>query len=61
MKTANKMLTIQETAERSGLSPYMIRKLVHSNDGQVFTVRIGEKYLLNWERFRAYLNGVSAV
>ena len=56
MKIENKMLTIQETAKRSGLSAYAVRRLARSKEGQVFTVRIGAKYLLNWERFKAYLN-----
>lgn len=50
------MLTIQETAERSGLSEYSVRKLARSKEGQAFTVRIGAKYLLNWERFTAFFN-----
>ena len=52
------MLTIQETAKRSGLSAYAVRRLARSKEGQAFTVKIGAKYLINWERFTAFFNCV---
>lgn len=51
------MLTIDQTAERSGLSAYAVRKLARSSEGRAFTVRVGTKYLINWEKFVAYFNG----
>ena len=50
------MLTIDQTAKRSGLSAYAVRKLARSSTGQAFTVRVGTKYLINWERFTAFFN-----
>ena len=50
------MLTIDQTAERSGLSAYAVRKLARSSEGRAFTVRVGTKYLINWEKFVAYFN-----
>lgn len=51
------MRTIDQTAERSGLSAYAVRKLARSSEGRAFTVRVGTKYLINWEKFVAYFNG----
>ena len=50
------MLTIDQTAKRSGLSAYAVRKLARSSTGQDFTVRVGTKYLINQEKFAAFLN-----
>ena len=50
------MLTIDQTAKRSGLSAYAVRKLARSSTGQAFTVRVGTKYLINWGRFTAFFN-----
>lgn len=50
------MLTIDQTAKRSGLSAYAVRKLARSSTGQAFTVRVGTKYLINQEKFAAFLN-----
>ena len=50
------MLTIDQTAKRSGLSAYAVRKLARSSKGQAFTVRVGMKYLINWGRFTAFFN-----
>lgn len=50
------MLTIDQTAKRSGLSAYAVRKLARSSTGQAFTVRVGTKYLINQEKFTAFLN-----
>ena len=50
------MLTIDQTAKRSGLSAYAVRKLARSSTGQAFTVRVGTKYLINQENFAAFLN-----
>lgn len=50
------MLTIDQTAKRSGLSAYAVRKLARSSKGQAFTVRVGTKYLINWGRFTAFFN-----
>ena len=53
------MLTIDQTAKRSGLSAYAVRKLARSSKGQAFTVRVGTKYLINWGRFTAFFNCVA--
>lgn len=50
------MLTIDQTAKRSGLSAYAVRKLARSSTGQAFTIRVGTKYLINQEKFAAFLN-----
>lgn len=50
------MLTIDQTAQRSGLSAYAVRKLARSKQGQAFTVKVGAKYLLNWQKFTAFFN-----
>ena len=54
--TFPEMLTIDQTAKRSGLSAYAVRKLARSSTGQAFTVRVGTKYLINQEKFAAFLN-----
>lgn len=49
------MLTITETSKRTGISYDFIRKMCLSN--QIVYVRAGTKYLINWQRFKEYLNG----
>lgn len=48
------MLSIRETAERTGLSKTYIRKLCW--DRKISFVKTGTKYLINLERFIEYLN-----
>ena len=48
------MLTIRETAQRSGLAVHYVRKLCLRE--KVCAVRAGKKYLLNFEKFIEYLN-----
>ena len=50
------METIDTTAKTFGLSSYQVRKLARSKRGAVFTVKIGNRYLINQERFTAFLN-----
>lgn len=50
------METIDKTAEIFGLSSYQVRKLARSKRGSAFTVKIGSRYLINQERFTAFLN-----
>ena len=50
------METIDTTAKTFGLSSYQVRKLARSKRGAAFTVKIGNRYLINQERFTAFLN-----
>lgn len=50
------METIDTTAKTFGLSSYQVRKLARSRRGAAFTVKIGNRYLINQERFTAFLN-----
>lgn len=50
------METIDKTAQIFGLSSYQVRKLARSKRGAAFTVKIGNRYLINQERFTAFLN-----
>lgn len=49
------MLTIKQTAERSGLSYDSIRKRCLNNE--IVYIRNGKKFLINWNKFLEYLNG----
>ncbi len=51
------MLTIPELAKRTALSKYHIRQLCTNN--KISYIRAGKKYLINYEKFIAYLNGES--
>lgn len=48
------MITIKETATRTGLSYEFIRKLCINNE--IIHVRTGKRYLVNFNRFIDYLN-----
>lgn len=48
------MITIKETATRTGLSYEFIRKLCLNNE--IVHVRTGKRYLVNFNRFIDYLN-----
>ena len=48
------MLTIKETADRTGLSYDYIRKLCLQR--KIVFVRTGKKYLVNYSQFIEYLN-----
>lgn len=48
------MLTIKETAEKTGLAEHFIRGLAIGN--QIVHVRCGKKYLINLEKLIEYLN-----
>ena len=48
------MLTIHETANRTGLAEHYIRKLVHDNEIPYF--RAGKKFLVNYEKLLDYLD-----
>ena len=48
------MLTMEETAKRTGLSYEYIRKLC--KNGKIVFVKSGRKYLINFTRFVEYLN-----
>ena len=47
---------IETTAKVFGLSSYQVRKLARSKRGAAFTVKIGNRYLINQARFAAFLN-----
>ena len=49
------MLTIEETARRTGVAPYFVRQCCLKN--QIAYVKAGRKYLVNFEKFVDYLNG----
>mgnify|MGYP007017343073 CR=1 FL=1 len=48
------MLTINQTAERSGLATHYVRQLCLQ--GKVTYCRAGNKYLVNFEKFVDFLN-----
>lgn len=48
------MLSIKETAAKSGLSVATVRALIKA--GKVVHINTGRKYLINWERFIEYLD-----
>ena len=48
------MLTVKETARRSGLAEYYIRKLIAER--KIVFVKAGKKYLVNFERLADFLN-----
>ena len=48
------MLTIDETASKSGLSAYTIRTWIKT--GVLPYVLIGRKYLISWDNFCQFLN-----
>lgn len=48
------MLTISQTAERSGLAMHYIRQLCLQDE--ITYCRAGSKYLINFEKFVDYLN-----
>lgn len=50
-----RMATIQEVAEKTGVSKYAIRKLIKRNE--IIYIKSGTKYLVNFDRFLDYLNG----
>ena len=54
--TVPHMESIDTTAKAFGLSSYAVRKLARSQRGAVFTVKIGSRYLINQEKFAAFLN-----
>lgn len=47
---------IETTAKVFGLSSYQVRKLARSKRGAAFTVKIGNRYLINQAKFAAFLN-----
>ncbi len=48
------MLTIEETAHKSGLSSYTVRTWIKT--GVLPYVLIGRKYLISWDNFCKFLN-----
>ena len=48
------MLTIEETAEKSGLSVYTIRTWIKR--GKLKHIKAGRKYLISWDNFCDFLN-----
>lgn len=48
------MLSIKETAKRTGISATFIRNLCRNN--KIIFIKSGNKYLVNLERFVSYLN-----
>lgn len=53
-KKAPLMLTIDETASKSGLSAYTVRTWVKTR--QLPYILIGRKYLISWDNFCKFLN-----
>lgn len=49
------MLTIQQTADKSGISSYTVRRWV--NEGVLPSITIGRKKLISWSNFCMFLNG----
>ncbi len=54
LKATPKMLNINDTCELSGLTEYAIRMLLKEN--KIVYIKIGAKYLINYDRFVEYLN-----
>lgn len=54
--TVPHMESIDTTAKAFGLSSYAVRNLARSRRGAAFTVKIGSRYLINQEKFAAFLN-----
>ncbi len=52
--TAPTMLTIKETAKRTGLAVHYIRQLCLQD--KIVYRKAGAKYLINYEKFIEYLN-----
>lgn len=52
------MVTISECAELSGLAKYAVRRLVFDN--KVKYVKLGKKYLINFDSLIEYLNNGEA-
>lgn len=54
-----RMITIKEAAKSFDLPEHSVRTFARQdqNGARLFTVMIGKKYLINAERFTAYLNG----
>lgn len=48
------MLSIKETAQKTGVAEFYIRQLVAKNE--ICFVKAGKKYLINLEKFVEYLN-----
>ena len=48
------MLTINQTADRSGLARHYIRQLCVQN--KIVYIKAGNKYLINFDRFVEFLN-----
>lgn len=63
METINleipRMLTIQGAAKLFDLPEHSVRTFARQDQAgaRLFTVMVGKKYLINVERFTAYLNG----
>lgn len=55
-KSLPQMRTIKEMTELTGLSYTFLRKLCLQNE--IVHIRTGKKYLINYDRFVDYLNGV---
>lgn len=51
-----RMKTLKEMAELTGLSYTMLRNLCLEN--RIVHIRAGKKYLINYDRFVDYLNGM---
>ena len=54
-----RMITIKEAAKSFDLPEHSVRTFARQdqNGARLFTVMIGKNYLINAERFTAYLNG----
>lgn len=48
------MLTINETAQKTGIAKYRIRKLCEN--GEIVALKAGRKWLINCEKFIEFLN-----
>lgn len=53
-KPIPEMITIRETAKRSGIRYEAIRQMCKT--GKITYIMVGAKYLINWDRFIDYLN-----
>lgn len=49
------MLTLDQTSKRSGFSYDTLRKMCLKNE--IVYIKVGKKFLINWNRFVDYLNG----
>lgn len=49
------MITVPEACERSGLTVYMLRKII--KEKKCVSIQVGRKLFVNWKTLEAFLYG----